>query len=91
MAADLKKDLRTNRGSFGDALDELLEVLKKLDAASNESDKSTSTPSRSLAPAPRVLGQLSSKKLFEDEMVNEKAFKEKIFKEDEEALEIHSK
>ena len=79
LAAELKKDERTNRGSFGDALDELLEVLKNLEA-STVSDQGT--PSTSSAPAPRMLGKVSAKKLFEDEMLNEKAFRDKMFKLD---------
>ena len=79
LAAELKKDERTNRGSFGDALDELLEILKNLEA-STVSDQGT--PSPSSAPAPRMLGKVSAKKLFEDEMLNEKAFRDKMFKLD---------
>ena len=33
LAAELKKDELTNRGSFGEALDELVEILKNLEAS----------------------------------------------------------
>lgn len=77
LADELKRDPRTNRGSFGEALAELQELLAKLGAESP--GESSRTPAKSSAPAPRSLGQISSKKLFEDEIFNEKAFKEKIF------------
>lgn len=79
LAAELKEDKCTNQGGFGEALVELVEVLENLEAAT-ESDQRT--PSRSSAPAPRMLGKVSAKKLFEDEMLNEKAFQEKMFKLD---------
>ena len=79
LADELKADPTTNRGGFAEALAELLECLKNLDPLASVSDKSSTTPARSSAPAKRTLGKVSSKKLSEDEMLTEKAFKDKIF------------
>ena len=55
---------------------ELTNVVNKLNSNITNSDVRTSS---SCANAPRVMGTVNTKKLFQEEVFNETALKEKMF------------
>ena len=74
LGEELLADKKTNRGSFGEAYKELLSLVSKV----NGDASGSGGHGNCVISAPRVLGAVSRKKLFEEELFNERAFAGKM-------------
>lgn len=77
LGEELLADVKTNRGSFGEAFKELLSIVKRVNGEASGS----AGHGNLVISAPRVLGAVSKKKLFEEELFNQRAFAGKMFEE----------